>query len=784
MRSRPWRAFYSWGGLSLGLSLCLLFGSATAVGVAAQEPPASGPVFDLPPALGLGTPVEPFVYAAWNISISPDGRGLPPGGGTAERGEKLFYRLCAGCHTVSHDNAHGFPVLAGGRGSLAGENPLMTVGSYWPYATTLFDYIHRAMPFPEPQSLEPDAVYSLTAFILWSNGILEKDQKDRRLGPEHLAELNAVMPNHDGFVSPDPRPDTDNLACMADCPPLGSAESGPTAAATLGLTPGIGHAASYPRPGLRARTAASHGPEASATPTAPVELPFDIQLEPVELELPVGNGTKEGLHSASSAVVETGARAGAWLIVGGRTDGLHKTGDRYQSKTSPSFPEERDNDRLWAIDPESGAVVWVPAWGLPRLLHDALTSTNQQSVQRGDVLWIVGGYGWNGALEKYGTFGYLIAVDVPRLVEAIFARPGEALREPHTYFSWGTVPDGCLFFDESGCRAPEGSDRFELTVTGGGLEQLEEDLVLALGQRFGGEYNPTDSRHFAQFYTCRVVSFARPEPRWGAKFEVPEVQILAQGGDHCSRGDSGNADDPFHRRDLNVAALMLPACGAGVPAECRSRVEGVGLYGGVFTSDFSGHTAPILIRAEGGEARRTVVVYGSHSQAMLQYEAARLSLYDAERASAHTVILGGMGVRWCTAGQKGPGIGREIGQCTATRAVQPPAFTGDGTILSWTANGAFSQAFLYQPFAAADGELLGANALFLPRPDVPRTANGVIELSQLPADRYTSVGHVFGGIATHGPAPKHVLFRDGPSWASWRAFEVRIRPRRLLCWIC
>ncbi|MAG32897.1 MAG: cytochrome C biogenesis protein CcdA [Deltaproteobacteria bacterium] len=134
--------------------------------------------------------------AAWDISIAPDGRGLPPGRGTASEGRKLFLDKCAECHGQAGGGGMAEP-LVGGIGSLASDEPMKTVGSYWPYATTLFDYVRRAMPYNAPQSLSNNEVYSLCAYILFLNELL----------PES-AELNAAtlpqvaMPNRYGFVDP------------------------------------------------------------------------------------------------------------------------------------------------------------------------------------------------------------------------------------------------------------------------------------------------------------------------------------------------------------------------------------------------------------------------------------------------------------------------------------------------------------------------------------------------------------------------------------------------------
>lgn len=138
----------------------------------------------------------------WNITILPDGTGLPAGSGTAIQGERVYQDKCASCHG---DNGQGNEPLGtrlvGGLGTLKSDNPILTVGSYWPYATTVWDYIHRAMPYPEPGILSTNETYALTAFLLYKNGIIKQDQV---LNEETLPKVQ--MPNRDGFVL-DPRPD-------------------------------------------------------------------------------------------------------------------------------------------------------------------------------------------------------------------------------------------------------------------------------------------------------------------------------------------------------------------------------------------------------------------------------------------------------------------------------------------------------------------------------------------------------------------------------------------------
>ena len=143
----------------------------------------------------LGQEVMPEEIAAWDISIPPDGRGLPPGSGTATEGGAVYEAKCAGCHGVEGIKGRADP-LVGGIGSLASKKPLKTVGSYWPYTTTLFDYIRRAMPFNAPQSLSNDEVYAVSAYILFLNGIIDPEV---RMDAKTLPQVK--MPNRDGFVS-------------------------------------------------------------------------------------------------------------------------------------------------------------------------------------------------------------------------------------------------------------------------------------------------------------------------------------------------------------------------------------------------------------------------------------------------------------------------------------------------------------------------------------------------------------------------------------------------------
>ncbi|CAH2912246.1 MAG: Periplasmic sulfane dehydrogenase, diheme c-type cytochrome subunit SoxD [uncultured Paraburkholderia sp.] len=147
----------------------------------------------------IGTPLCEEALAAWNIDIAPDGRGLPAGSGDVATGARVFAAKCAACHGAHGEGGLG-DALVDGQGTLSSAKPKRTVGSYWPYATTLFDYIRRAMPYNAPESLSADEVYALSAFLLNRNGIVPADA---RLDAASLPRV--AMPNRDGFV-PDPRP--------------------------------------------------------------------------------------------------------------------------------------------------------------------------------------------------------------------------------------------------------------------------------------------------------------------------------------------------------------------------------------------------------------------------------------------------------------------------------------------------------------------------------------------------------------------------------------------------
>jgi mono/diheme cytochrome c family protein len=152
------------------------------------------------PDYGLGRAPKPEEIKAWDFAISPDGKELPPGSGTSTEGAKIYAAKCAACHGKTGKEGPN-DVLVGGQGTLNTSKPVKTVGSYWPYATTVWDYINRAMPFNKPGSLTADEVYALTAYLLSMNDITPESSV---MNAKTLPQVK--MPNRNGFIG-DPRPD-------------------------------------------------------------------------------------------------------------------------------------------------------------------------------------------------------------------------------------------------------------------------------------------------------------------------------------------------------------------------------------------------------------------------------------------------------------------------------------------------------------------------------------------------------------------------------------------------
>ena len=161
----------------------------------------------------IATKIE---IAGWDIDVRPDGVGAPKGSGNALDGEEIYVNRCASCHGDFGEGVDRWPALVGGDGTLASHDPEKTTGSYWPYASTIYDYVYRSMPFGEAQTLTHDETYKIVAYLLNMNEIIDEDFV---LSEKNIGKIK--MPNASGFSLPDPRPDVtkykDGQPCMKNC---------------------------------------------------------------------------------------------------------------------------------------------------------------------------------------------------------------------------------------------------------------------------------------------------------------------------------------------------------------------------------------------------------------------------------------------------------------------------------------------------------------------------------------------------------------------------------------
>ncbi|MDF3855135.1 c-type cytochrome [Paracoccus sp. P2] len=305
-------------------SLELFLGSVLAASVLA------GPA--MADKLGLGREALPEEISAWDTAVLPDGQGLRPGSGDVATGDALFADNCASCHGDFAEGLDSWPVLAGGDGSLTDPRPVKTIGSYWPYLSTVYDYVHRSMPFGSAQTLSVDDTYAITAFLLYSNGLVEDDFV---LTHENFTQV--VLPNAEGFY-PDDRDQTEyplfsKEPCMTDCA-VGVEIT--KRAVDLNVTP-------EDPDGRPAGSMPDLG--AAAAPAEPAE-PVEKKAEAAPAEAPAPAAAPEVVVKAAAMAPEAPAPAGAataadpTLLAEGekvfkKCAACHKVGDDAKNGTGP-----------------------------------------------------------------------------------------------------------------------------------------------------------------------------------------------------------------------------------------------------------------------------------------------------------------------------------------------------------------------------------------------------------------------------------------------------------------
>ena len=169
-----------------------------------------------PQNYGIGQPATTEQIAGWDIDVRPDGAGAPPGKGSVKDGEKIYLERCAFCHGEFGESAGRWPQLAQGKGTLASNDPVKTVGSYFPYVSSVFDYVRRAMPFGDAQSLKADELYAVVAYVLFLNDVVDEKFV---LSAETWPQVR--LPNERGFIDDDressERAFWNARPCMRDC---------------------------------------------------------------------------------------------------------------------------------------------------------------------------------------------------------------------------------------------------------------------------------------------------------------------------------------------------------------------------------------------------------------------------------------------------------------------------------------------------------------------------------------------------------------------------------------
>ena len=208
--------------LALAALLAVGLGAGAVQLAAAPESDAGGQARPAPVGakpLGIGRVATPEEIAGWDIDVRPDGRGLPAGKGTVKQGEPLYLERCAACHGEFGESSGRWPILMGGAGTLASHDPIKSIGSYWPYASTVIDYIRRSMPFGNAQSLTNDELYAITAYVLYLNDVIKDENFE--LNEKSFGSLR--LPNQPNFIDDDREVAEKEFwrktPCMADCIP-------------------------------------------------------------------------------------------------------------------------------------------------------------------------------------------------------------------------------------------------------------------------------------------------------------------------------------------------------------------------------------------------------------------------------------------------------------------------------------------------------------------------------------------------------------------------------------
>jgi hypothetical protein len=487
--------------------------------------------------------------------------------------------------------------------------------------------------------------------------------------------------------------------------PLPPPTVAPTTAASATLAPTVAPTAT-----LAEATAAPVTPTDAAAAIVPNALPFTLEFVPQTF-----SGALPTLQSYTIATTQQNL----WLLVGGRTQGLHTF-----QETADNFPPLSANNNMWVIDPGSGQFWQFDVNKLPPEKAAPLQATNQQSYHDPvtDQLYIIGGYGWKADQSDMITFNTIIRFPVAEMVAALQADPQEVERI-----------DALIEIASD--------DRF--AVTGGELAKLGDQFYLAYGQKFMGQYRAFSGggqAPFTQEYTEEIRVFTL----FPNTLEINAYGPLT----------NGDPDQPFHRRDGNVVEDIDP--NLGVPR--------LSAYGGVFKpGQIAAYTEPIYLNAEGiAEVDRSL------EQRFSQYECPVIPIYDDANKMMYNTFFGGISHSYYF---QTPAQQQAYEQVTQEGRNDGFPFIADITVLVQDSAGQYSQYIMPQPIP--DNQLLGTSVPFILNPALMGSdsvyENGTIRLSSLQPGQRLLIGYIYGGILAQNPLP---LQPNSGTSASNALFEV------------
>jgi hypothetical protein len=415
-------------------------------------------------------------------------------------------------------------------------------------------------------------------------------------------------------------------------------------------------------------------------------LPYQISLQRYDF----GAADLPTLHSYAA-----GHHDGKWVLLAGKTNGLHG----FETTGPNGFTPETQNREVWVIDP-----INRQSWhrslegaggGLTTAELNSLTPTNNQFYQRGERLYMTGGYGVQSILGSgtpiNGTFDRLSAIDLPGIVDWVMTGTGAA-------------KDHIRQISSPSFR-----------VTGGAMYEMDGRTHIVFGQDFSGNYNPNKNGT----YTNQVRSF----------------DFVDDGTTLSITNASSTAPDPnYRRRDLNVFPVMRPAAGG-------AHDEGLVVLSGVFTPSFGAWTVPVEIDADGMPSMDDPAQSGTFKQGFNGYHSAKLGLFSEQRGEMHAVLFGGISAQYVN---------------PTTMQVETDnqlPFINDITSVVIDPAGNFDQHWIgeFPEINDLEGSRLrfGANAEFFLADGIETFENGVIKLDEL--TRPTTLGYIFGGLMANGP---------------------------------